>query len=191
MLQIQAIEKKCIDLGRRGEDSAREILFDITGFAELYGQGEARVIAKRDRDSSTYPVEITQNHTTVSWVVKPVDNDQPGYGNCELVYITNGAVVKSTIYQTHVDESLSDPVSPPDSPTTYGSLKRDIGDVSELKVGESSDLVSALNSFYGQFLSSISPDVALESLDEVGIVNPMLDESNSILTDEDGNLFIF
>lgn len=124
MLQIQAKENKCIDLGRRGEDSAREILFDITGFAELYGQGEAQLIVKRDKDLESYLATITQNDTTISWVIKPVDNDQPGYGNCELVYITNGKVAKSSIYQTYTDISLSDPVSPPDSPSTYGSLEK-------------------------------------------------------------------
>ena len=131
MLKIQAVEKKCIDLGRRGEDSAREILFDITGCAELYGQGEARLVAKRERDMYSYPAVITQNQTTVSWVIKPVDNNQPGYGECELVYITDGAVVKSIIYQTHVDVSLSDPVSAPDSPSIYGSLDRKIGDLED------------------------------------------------------------
>ena len=129
MLQIHAKENKCIDLGRRGEDSAREILFDISGWAELYGQGEAHLIAKRERDLNSYPATITQNNTTVSWVITPTDNDQPGYGNCELVYITDGAVVKSIIYQTHTDVSLSDPVSPPDSPSTYGDLVSRVSDL--------------------------------------------------------------
>lgn len=132
MLQIQAKENKCIDLGRRGEDSAREILFDIAGFAELYGQGEAKLIAKRDKDLTTYPAEITQNDTTVSWVIKPVDNDQPGYGDCELVYITDGKVAKSVIYQTHTDISLSDPVSPPDSPSTFGSLEKRVSNLEKM-----------------------------------------------------------
>ena len=122
MLIIQAKEKKCIDLGRRGENRARKIVFDISDLTELYGQGEAHIVAQRDRDLKPYPVEITQDNTTVTWVVTSVDNDQPGYGQCELVYITDGSVVKSIIYQTHTDISLSDPVPPSDSPDIYGDI---------------------------------------------------------------------
>lgn len=172
MLKIQAKENKCIDLGRRGEDSARVILFDISGWAELYGQGEARLIAKRDHDLDSYPVEITQDNTTVSWVVKPVDNDQPGYGNCELVYITDGSVVKSVIYQTHTDMSLSDPISPPDSPSVYGDLERR---VSNLESG------------------TTTPDNAedhLKTLIELDMLPAVHTESGKILTDENGRIIL-
>lgn len=126
MIQFFAKEGKCIDLGRRGEDSARVVLFDISGFAELYGQGKAYLIAKRTDDKDSYPAEITQDDTTVSWVIKPADNDQPGYGHCELVYVTDGSIVKSVLYQTHTDLSLSDPLSPPDRPSVYGDLDKKI-----------------------------------------------------------------
>lgn len=145
MIRVSAKEGKCIDLGRRGEDSAREILFDITGWAELYGQGKAYLVAKRTNDKGSYDVDITQNNTTVSWVVKPVDNDQPGYGYCELIYVTDGSVVKSVIYQTLTEVSLSDPISPPDNPSTFGSLLKDIGNLEDLQTENKGNLVSALN----------------------------------------------
>lgn len=174
MLQIQAKENKCIDLGRRGEDSAREILFDISGWAEMYGQGEAQLIAKRERDLNTYPAKITQDNTTVSWVIKPVDNDQPGYGNCELVYITDGKVVKSSIYQTHTDVSLSDPVSPPDSPSTYGSL------VQRIEALENSEAPESL------------PDNSeqIEMLIVADLLPAIHNADGKILTDENGNILL-
>lgn len=161
MLQIQAKENKCIDLGRRGEDSAREILFNISGWAELYGQGEAQLIAKRDRDLTTYPAKITQDNTTVSWVIKPVDNDQPGYGNCELVYITGGKVVKSNIYQTHTDISLSDPVSPPDSPSTYGDILTKVNTLS--KQVDSLGITNLYVCSEGEYIIGGSPTIATPS----------------------------
>lgn len=146
MIQIHAKEGKCINLGHRGEDSARVVLFDITNFAEMYGQGEAQLIVKRCSDSSSYLAKITQNENTVSWIIKPLDNDHPGYGNCELVYITGGSVVKSVTYQTLTEVSLSDPISPPpESPDTYGSLRKDLGFLKNLQTDNKEDLVSAIN----------------------------------------------
>ena len=138
LIQIQAKEKKLIDLGRRGEHAAREVLFDISGWAELYGQGEAHLVAQRYKDLAPYPVVITQDNTLVHWEVTSVDTDQPGYGQCELIYVTDGRVVKSIIYQTHTDLSLSDPVSPPDSPDIYGSVVKAVGDLEKV-VGTYSD----------------------------------------------------
>lgn len=130
LITINATEKKRIDLGRRGEQRAREVLFDITHWAEIYGQGEAHVYAQRYNDANPYPVEITQNDTTVSWVITSVDNDHPGYGQCELVYVTDDRVVKSVIYQTYTHVSLSDPVSPPNAPLTLEVVKQEVDNIS-------------------------------------------------------------
>lgn len=172
MLQIKAKENKCIDLGRRGEDSAREILFDITGFAELYGQGEAKLVVKRYRDLNTYTAEITQDNTTVHWVIKPVDNDHPGYGECELIYIAKNRVCKSTIYQTHTNISLSDPVATPSNPGTYAELIAKIGDLSKLSTKDKSSLVNALNEYLSPD-SIFSPEMIESVLDAYLEENPI------------------
>lgn len=147
MIQIKANEGKCINLGHRGEDSARTILFDITNFAELYGHGEAQLLVRRKGDTTSYLAEITQNENTVYWVIKPIDNNFPGYGNCELIYVTDGGIIaKSNTYQTLTEVSLSDPLSPPpDVPDTYGSLRKDLGVLSSLQTDNKEDLVSAIN----------------------------------------------
>lgn len=182
MIQIKAHEKKCIDLGRRGENRAREVLFDISGWAKLYGQGEAHVIAQRYKDLRPYPVEVTQDNTTVSWVVTSVDNDHPGYGKCELVYTAGGCVVKSVIYQTHTDISLSDPVSPPDSPDIYGdildSLRQSLADSKELReqvreAREKIDLLGIVNVYVcsdGEYVAGGSPIIDTPDKDTIYLV---------------------
>ena len=156
MIIINATEKKRIDLGRRGEDRARKIVFDITGWAFMYGKGEARVVAQRDKDLKPYPVEVTQDINTVTWEVTPVDNDQPGYGKCELIYVTEDErVAKSVIFQTYTEVSLSDPVSPPDSPNIYGHLEKRIGNLANLCTNAKNSLVEAINDLHDIIMGKV------------------------------------
>ena len=172
MIQVHAKENRCIDLGRRGEDRAREVLFDISGFAELYGQGEAKLVVSRYKDFNTYSATITQDNTTVSWVVTSVDTNNPGFGSCELVYITDGSIVKSTRYQTHVDVSLSDPVGNPAPPdTTYGELLKLIKSVAES-------------------IPSFDDAEQISILVESDMLSAVHDVSGAILTDENNNVIL-
>ena len=175
MLHIQAMEDRCIDLGRRGENSAVQVNFDISGFAELYGQGEARLIVSRYKDFSPYPAVITQDNNTVSWVVTSVDTNNPGYGHCELVYITEGSVVKSTTYQTLVHESLADPITSPPSPdTTYGEVLKELQNIKN-------NLPSS---------GSMSENDQLIMLIETDLLPAIHDTAGAILCDENGNIVL-
>ena len=166
LIQIQAKENKCIYLGRRGEDSAREIIFDISHFSEIYGQGEAQVVVKREGDINSYPVVVTQTNDHVSWVVTSVDTDQVGYGQCELIYVTNNSVAKSIIYQTFTDESLSDPSSPPETPSIYGNIIKMLSKIPEIPSPTTDDNGKILGVTNGKYSLKNLPVYYLESSSE-------------------------
>lgn len=183
MLVIKADPNICIDLGRRGEDRARKIDFDISGWEELYGKGEARLVAKRYKDFSPYKVPaFTHDGTTVTWEVRAFDVDNPGYGVCELVYITDGSVVKSVTYQTKVDISLSDPVTPVSVPSIYADLERRINSIEDSQI----ELKDALE----QALSEPNFAEQLEMLIEADMLPAIHDVDGKILTDENGNIIL-
>ena len=47
-----------IQLGRREENEATEIIFDVTYFTETFGDGTAVLLAKRSQDANAYPVAV-------------------------------------------------------------------------------------------------------------------------------------
>ena len=98
-----------IFLGRVGENEARDIVFDITGLVERYGEGTCNLIHQRIGDDKPYPVAVTQTSENVVWTVKDVDVAKPGCGKCELIYMVNNVVAKSYIYTTVAEESMGDP----------------------------------------------------------------------------------
>lgn len=69
-----------IQLGRRGENLARRILFDLTNWQALYGDGTVELIYQRPGEDTVYPVAITR----INWkgVVKRAAVLLPCGRNC-------------------------------------------------------------------------------------------------------------
>ena len=104
MNRIHAAERMAIELGRVGENKAREIVFDITKWHELYGNGTAKLMVRRAGEEVMYPAELRQEGNEAIWLVTDTDTAiAGGGGECELSYLTaDGTVVKSVIYGTYV-----------------------------------------------------------------------------------------
>ena len=65
VINISVLTDKIIRLGRRGEGSVRQIVFDCTCFEETYGSGTAQLLHWRRGDEAPYPVLIEQNDNDV------------------------------------------------------------------------------------------------------------------------------
>ena len=100
-------------LGRQGENGARAIVFDCSKWAETYGQGIVQAVAKRSGDYYVYPVAITEENGSATWVISAADTDQPGTGSFELRYYVGDTLVKSETWRTVTSEALGTPVSAP------------------------------------------------------------------------------
>lgn len=109
-----------IKLGRRGENQARKVVFDVLGkWREGYGEGVASLIVQRNGDAQPYPVTVTEDNGALVWLVSSVDTAVAGEGAAELRYTVGDTIVKSQIYKTRVRETLEDSGETP--PPAYQS----------------------------------------------------------------------
>lgn len=196
MEQIYVIPDSIIFLGHAGENLAREIIFDVSAWHEQYGDGYAVLIAQRVGEDTPYPCDITADGDTVRWPITSADNAIPGgYGRCELQYRINETVVKSSVWRTLVEASLSDQSEEPPEPQQswvdkvleagqlvenaqdvvdglqgqVGQLQVNVGDLEGLKTSSKSSLVAAINEAYTvsgeKGEDGVSPTVTTAAID--------------------------
>lgn len=109
-----------IKLGRRGENQARKVVFDVLRkWREGYGEGVASLIVQRNGDAQPYPVTLTEEDGALVWLVSSADTAVAGEGAAELRYTVGDTIVKSQIYKTRVRETLEDSGETP--PPAYQS----------------------------------------------------------------------
>ena len=117
MTQIYANNFTTLVLGRRGENLARKVVFDIRDLESLYGSGTVEVIYQRPGDAQPYPVAVHRNGTIVTWDVSSTDTEMPGdSGKCELRYYVGEVLAKSKTWQTWVEPAMDTPseTTPPE-----------------------------------------------------------------------------
>lgn len=113
MIKTYAHPGGIITLGRRGENMARQVVFDLSAWVAVYGAGTAQLIAQRAGDASPYPVSIEQTSDSAIWTVNSADTANVGDGKVELLYTVDDVVVKSEIWQTSVSDALTDDTTEP------------------------------------------------------------------------------
>lgn len=116
MYEIRAHPGTPIPIGRRGENLARAILFDISHWVGKYGEGTVSLLHQRPGDSSPYPCAIVTDGSEARWEVTSADTAAAGDGKAELQYTVGDSVVKSCVYQTFIPDSLGDGSDPPPDP---------------------------------------------------------------------------
>lgn len=126
-IQINAERGKAIPIGRRGENLAREVVFDISGWIEQYGPGFAALATMRAEDEYPAPVAVEREGSTVTWRVSSTDTAMVGYGLCELRYYVGEALVKAEQWVTYVVPALGDPDKVPDAAEDYIARMQRIG----------------------------------------------------------------
>lgn len=93
-------------LGRKGENVARQVVFDLRAWRAAYGDGAVSLCAKRAGDAEPYPCGVTQDEDTAVWVLRAADVDKPGWGNVQLSYYVGDTLAKSQTWRTLVVPSL-------------------------------------------------------------------------------------
>lgn len=113
MIKTYAHPGAVITIGRRGENMARQVVFDLSAWSAVYGAGTAQLIAQRAGDAAPYPVSIEQTSDAAVWTVNSADTAVVGDGKVELLYTVDDVIVKSEVWKTSVLESLSDDTTEP------------------------------------------------------------------------------
>ena len=103
MERYYAAHNTPIFLGYVGEDGAREIAFDVSGWRETYGDGVIQLMARRPGEETMYPVHLTEDGAHVIWRVREADVAIPGQsGLCQLSLADGERLVKSGEWTTYV-----------------------------------------------------------------------------------------
>lgn len=103
-------------LGRRGENEATEVVFDVSQLIATYGEGTAQLAAKLPNSSTPYPVSITQDGNTVTWIVTNADTQTVGNGACELFWYVGDTLAKSVVWTTVILKDIGDVGDTPPDP---------------------------------------------------------------------------
>lgn len=93
-------------LGRKGENVARQVVFDLRAWRSAYGDGAVSLCARRAGDAEPYPCGVTQDEDTAVWVLRAADVDKPGWGDVQLSYYVGDTLAKSQTWRTLVAPSL-------------------------------------------------------------------------------------
>lgn len=124
-------DTKRVNLGFRGENEVREIVFDLTDLISDYGEGTAVLLAKRSQDISAYQVsEIVQSGTTLTWTVnQDIDSAYAGNGQAEIFwYLADEALAKTKVYPTYCTMDIGVPAqTPPDPYETWIDTLTELG----------------------------------------------------------------
>lgn len=109
MVTIQVKENTTsIPLGKRLENEARVIEFDLSEFIAEYGEGTAVLLAKRSKDLNAYPVGAEREGDKLLWTVMNSDTEYKGHGACELFWYVGETLAKSVVYSTFVENDIGE-----------------------------------------------------------------------------------
>ena len=114
-MRIITPEFNLIKIGYQGENEAVCVQFDVSNWPELYGAGGTFSLRhQRAGDPDGYPVIVTEEDGTVSWVVSNIDTRDPGYGKATLIYKVNDVIAMSVEYSTLTEASVGENPEPPE-----------------------------------------------------------------------------
>nr|DAJ18271.1 MAG TPA: Nucleoid-associated protein [Siphoviridae sp. ctIkM22] len=147
MVDIYAHFGGSLAIGRRGENEARRVVFDLSAWRRHYGEGTVQLLHQRAGDESPYPCALTVEGDTAYWLIRAADVDKPGWGEAQLHYYVGDTLAKSAIWRTVTADALGDPSEPPEDPARawFAAIRKQIGDLEELTTEAKDNLVAAIN----------------------------------------------
>lgn len=117
MITIYAKSGKPICIGREGENNARRVVFDLSDWRRIYGEGTAQLIVQRQGETAPYPAALTVDGDTAAWVITAADTAVCGdWGKAELRYMVGDTLAKSETWRTVVFDALGEPSETPPEP---------------------------------------------------------------------------
>lgn len=109
-----------VKIGWTGENDARGIVWDISTWQALYGDGTCTLFNQREQDTAPYPCPVTIDGKFAVWQVADADLGSGGNGKCQLIYqVGKEVVAKSPVYRTLASKSLGDGTEPPEGTSEW------------------------------------------------------------------------
>ena len=95
-------------IGHVRENDVTQVVFDLSGWASLYGLGTVALSVMRQGDLVPYPVPIAIVDGKATWTVSATDTAKYGRIKAQLTYYVGTKRKKSNIYVLRVRESLAE-----------------------------------------------------------------------------------
>ena len=181
-----------ICIGKQGENLATRIDVDVTPWTTEYPTGIISLFVVPPVGNG-YLAALEENGNTVRWLIRDTDTASIGNGKMELILKdADGTVIKSaTAYTACVPSILSS--EPSDPPEAIRPWVEQILDAIQTGGGtvqaEWNQDDSAAPDYSKKKPVEETEDDAVDMLTEMGLVDPVMDEENNILTDENSNIF--
>ena len=132
MREITARAGQELAIGKRGENKAACVVFDISDWRAMYGAGTVQLIHQRNGDKIPYPCVVEMSGGAALWTITNTDVANPGVGRAELQYWVGDSIVKSEIFSTKTARSMGDAgETPPEPATTWLEQMQQLGTETE------------------------------------------------------------
>lgn len=95
-----------IDIGRQGENLARNVCFDLSELISTYGEGTATLVYVRPSERAPYVCTTVRTGTFLIWSPTSTDTAYSGVGRCELRWVVGETLAKSIVYNTSIAPSI-------------------------------------------------------------------------------------
>ena len=181
-----------ICIGKQGENLATSIDVDVTPWKTEYPTGIISLFVVPPVGNG-YLAALEENRNTVRWLIRDTDTASIGSGKAELILKdADGTVIKSATAYTACIPSISAD-EPSDPPEAIRPWVEQILDAIQAGGGTVQADWDQTNELAPDYIKNKpveeTEDDAIDMLTEMGLVDPVMDEENNILTDEDGNIF--
>ena len=181
-----------ICIGKQGENLATSIDVDVTPWKTEYPTGIISLFVVPPVGNG-YLAALEENGNTVRWLIRDTDTASIGSGKAELILKdADGTVIKSATAYTACIPSISAD-EPSDPPEAIRPWVEQILDAIQAGGGTVQADWDQTNELAPDYIKNKpveeTEDDAIDMLTEMGLVDPVMDEENNILTDEDSNIF--
>lgn len=157
---INGPQRDPIFLGRRGENLATQICFDVPEDLSSYAY---TVYVRRPRERESYPAaHIARDGNTIVWTVSNVDTENSGEGQVQIRFTDNDVVVKTLVYRTEVGIAIDINTSPaPEWQATWLDALTELAEETHTNAESAAD--SADNAHQSELNAKASEEAAAES----------------------------
>lgn len=119
VIEIDLREPQGLPLGRQMENGVRQIIFDLSGLIEDYGDGTAELVHQRGNDLAPYLISAQRDGNSLTWTVSDTDTAFAGDGQAEIRWKVDDTLAKTVILRTYVNHSITADTVIPEALQSY------------------------------------------------------------------------
>ena len=111
---VNNLDNAVISIGWSGENKVKEILFNYSAWAKMFGPGILTLDISRPVNPMPYPITLQVDGDIATWQVSDSDTQYEGRGNAQLRYTVGEQVKKSAKFFIKINGSIRTSSEAPD-----------------------------------------------------------------------------